>query len=116
MKIYISGPITGKANYEQSFDDAEDMLYHAHFIHHGACEVINPTKLPIPVKEWTSGMVIPWIEWMRYDIKHLVDCDAIYMLPGWVWSRGARVERVIAWMLGIKRIRVKKWGALPIIL
>jgi hypothetical protein len=33
---------------------------------------------------------------MQVDIKALVECNAIVMLPGWPESRGATLERSIA--------------------
>jgi hypothetical protein len=37
-----------------------------------------------------------WHECMRADIARLVTCNAIYLLPGWKLSRGARIEAHIA--------------------
>jgi hypothetical protein len=42
-----------------------------------------------------------WIDCMRADIPRLVTCDAIYLLPGWRLSRGARIEAHIARELGM---------------
>nr|WP_249180466.1 DUF4406 domain-containing protein [Burkholderia vietnamiensis] len=56
-------------------------------------EVVNPAELN---SDPSSG----WLECMRVDINHLVDCDAIAMLEGWQNSRGAQLEYTIALTLG----------------
>ena len=97
MKIYISGPMTGKKNmnreefalYEQYFNECTDYV------------PVNPHKIEI-----TSETVITYDTYMRHDICALMECDAIFMLKGWVFSNGARIERIVAWLLGIKRIKI----------
>ena len=37
-----------------------------------------------------------------HDIKVMVDCDVIVLLPGWGRSRGALLERQIAIALGLR--------------
>lgn len=39
-----------------------------------------------------------------YDLWHLMKCDYIYLLDGWTQSKGAKVERDVARVFGIKRI------------
>ncbi len=43
-----------------------------------------------------------WSYYVRKDIKHLVDCDAIYLMKNWEQSRGARLEKHIADELGME--------------
>lgn len=43
---------------------------------------------------------LEWHEYLRKDIRALMDCDAIHMLPGWRKSKGARLEHHIAVELG----------------
>lgn len=43
---------------------------------------------------------------MRSDLRALLDCDAIYMLPGWSRSRGARLEARVARACGLRIFRV----------
>jgi hypothetical protein len=45
---------------------------------------------------------------MRNDIKHLINCDDIYMLRGWWRSKGARLERHIAKVLGLGIVYQKR--------
>jgi len=47
----------------------------------------------------TSGFQhteIPWETWMEGDIEIVRRCDAILMIPGWLNSRGAMLERMEA--------------------
>lgn len=43
----------------------------------------------------------PWADYMRQDIRLLMDCQGIVMLPGWEQSNGARLEHHIAEALGL---------------
>lgn len=90
MKIYISGPITGVENYVEAFEQAEQKL-----IAEGH-EVVNPCKLP-------HNHDKSWESYMKEDIKAMLDCDAILLLPRWHKSKGAAIESDIAFRLGIKR-------------
>lgn len=88
MKVYISGKITGDADYKKKFQNAENFLEAAGF------EVFNPAKETAPGKSWAF--------YMRNDIKQLMDCDAILLLKDWKESKGARLEAYIASQLDIK--------------
>lgn len=89
-KIYISGQITGlpKEEYTALFNDAEEKL------HAKGYRVINPLRNGLADNE-------RWQEQMKADIRLLLDCDAIYMLPNWECSRGATLERGIAEQVGL---------------
>lgn len=54
-----------------------------------------------PVSPHRAPKLETWKDYMRYDIKLLMDCDAIAMLPGWVNSKGAKLEFEIAHALGL---------------
>ena len=47
-----------------------------------------------------------WADYMRADIRALVACEAIALLPGWEQSRGARREVSIAEDLGMRRVEI----------
>ena len=65
-----------------------------HTVGWGGIQVVNPADLnPDPNTSWR--------ECMATDIKALVDCDTVLMLPGWLESRGASLERKIAIRLGM---------------
>lgn len=93
MNIYISGPITGRPNLNlPKFVIARYEIFdagHTYVCPHMICAHIKPGS--------------PWIDYMAVCLGELPKCDAIYMLPGWIWSRGARIEWIVAKLLGIKR-------------
>lgn len=94
LKCYISGKITGIDNYEQLFSDAEKYLLSKGY------EVINPVKL-------NHNNDKSWESYMKDDLKALLDCDAIYMLKNWHSSKGAIIEKTLAYQLGIQIINEK---------
>lgn len=90
--IYISGRITKNKNWKEDFLKAEDYLKKKYMFK----EIVNPLKLEsqITIKK-------TYVNYMRNDIKSLIYCTHIYMLRGWWRSKGARLERHIAKVLGL---------------
>lgn len=91
MTVYISGKITGTDDYEERFAKAEKKLSREGFI------PVNPLDIPVNCNNGKPS----WSDYMREDIKRLVDCDIIYMMKGWKESKGARLEHHIATVLGM---------------
>lgn len=89
-KVYISGPVTGRDMTEckVDFNSAELWLTGLGY------DVVNP--LSYGVIENGS-----WEDYMKKDLKMLLDCEYIYLLDGWEKSKGARVEYNVAFDLGI---------------
>jgi hypothetical protein len=90
-KIYISGKITGLP-YEKAFEKferAENQLKAIGF------EVVNPMKLD-------HKNALTWSDYMRTDIKALMECDNIFLLSNWRESKGAILEKQIADALDIR--------------
>lgn len=76
MKIYISGAISNDPNYKDKFDAAEKgLIAEGHLI-------VNPAKN-------NAG---DYAEYVDIGLFELMRCDAIYMLPDWRTSVGARLE------------------------
>lgn len=94
MKIYISGPITGRENLnKEAFDDVAKN-YAAQGI-----AVFNPQDIAAPA-ETLEGKPL-WQYYMRECVRNIPDCTHIYMLKGWFRSEEATEERRIANMLGL---------------
>lgn len=90
MKIYIAGKITGLdlTDAFAMFAKAEDVI--DSLGHYG----INPMKL-VDQSEGRS-----YYEMLKEAVQHLSACDAIFLLPNWNESSGARLEYFIASSLG----------------
>ena len=83
MKVYISGPITGR-----TLEEAELHFRQAHMElgrKNEVMTVINPMAL-------NHDHDKTWESYMRHDIKAMLNCNAIYMLNGWEKSKGAIIE------------------------
>lgn len=92
-RVYISGAISGRLPEDvcEDFERAEDQLESLGW------EVVNPLA---------NGLTDAhtWEEHMRADLRLLLDCDAVAMLPGWAMSRGACLETRVAHEVGMKVI------------
>lgn len=93
--VYLSGPMSGlpELNYP-TFHAA------AHALRRIGYTVVNPAEFETD----TTGLdeAQAWRAYMQVDIKALVECDGIVMLPAWPESRGATLERSIAQGLGMR--------------
>lgn len=95
--IYISGKITGEdpREVEVRFAAAEGAIEKM------GHKAVNPLKNGLSPTE-------PWHEHMRRDIRALTRCTAIFLIPGWEQSKGARLEYEIARQLGMRTITTEK--------
>jgi hypothetical protein len=91
MKIYISGKISGLADFERLFNEAEsELLKNGH-------DVVNPVRL-------LHDHDKTWQSYMKECLKAMMDCEAIFMLSNWLKSDGAIIERSVAHSLQFKII------------
>lgn len=91
-KVYISGPITGiDFGNRFAFSCARSALELCGY------EAVDPSEVQL-------DDAATWADYMKADLKLLLDCDYIYMLEGWENSKGARLERELAENLGIEEI------------
>lgn len=91
MKIYISGPITGRHTLNrEAFAEAERLLTEA------GHEAVNPHTINADL-----GENAPWETYLKRDIAELTTCDGIFNLGGWEGSKGARLENRVAHALFI---------------
>ena len=94
-KLYLSGPMTGYAecNYP-AFDGAAMLLREAGF------DVVNPTE------QDNHGH---YTDILREDIRALLDCDGVALLPMWWESNGSRAEVHIAGLLKMPVHELSTW-------
>lgn len=102
--VYISGKMTGVPNYKEIFAKHEEALNVL------GNEVFNPCYL--------SDYIIARNHideshafdenlrslFLKEDIKALLECDTIYMIPGWETSEGAKLENYVATHVGMEVI------------
>lgn len=89
-RVYIAGAMSGLPDLNfPAFHRAAAQLRALGY------QVVNPAEI-------NTDPAADWLTCMRADIKQLVDCDAIAMLPGWEQSKGATLERLIAVGLGLQ--------------
>lgn len=97
MKLYVSGAMTGMPEFNfPAFNRAAEQLRLLGY------EVENPADKGI-IDGWT------WSDYLRYDLKALMDCQGVAMLPGWPGSKGARLEFHVATELGMPCLSVETW-------
>ncbi|WAH37242.1 DUF4406 domain-containing protein [Alicyclobacillus dauci] len=84
--IYLSGPMTGLADFNRpAFDAAASALRSLGFT------VVSPAEQAIAGGEWE--------DYMRHDLVLMMSTDSVVTLPGWRQSRGASLEVYIAHQL-----------------
>ena len=89
-RFYLSGPMSGYPEHNApQFNVAAKMLRERGY------DVCNPIEF-----DETPG--IAWSDYLRKDIRALMDCCGVITLPGWQESRGASLEVHIAHALGMQ--------------
>ncbi len=98
-KLYISGPMTGIDD-----DNRPAFAAAARQLRAAGYEVVSPAEL-----DDNERVPMTWHDYLRRDIKVLMDCDAVATLPGWRESRGAKVETNLAMSLDMPVHHVMHW-------
>lgn len=101
MRVYISGGITHDPDYKRKFRQRADFLTKAGY------EVVNPVAISEHLDLVKGKDNVSYEDYMKADIKALLDCDAISTLPGWEKSKGAKLEQHIAAVLKLGYVDVK---------
>lgn len=88
-RIYLAGPMTGlpELNFPAFHAEAARLRKLGY-------DVVNPAEINLD-----TGA--KWEDCMRLDIRELITCGGLALLPGWHNSRGAALERKIADGLGM---------------
>ena len=121
MKVYICGPMTGIPRFNlPAFDAAAVELRSQGY------EVVTPGELDDPVvraMEWDSPDGAPltegvgtWGEFLARDVLLLADdgIRAIFVLPGWESSRGARLETFVGYLLDMPILSLETNEPVPL--
>lgn len=120
MRVYLAGPIHSPVGVEK---DVLKERFHtlAEWLrkHVPEWEVVNPLDcapgcedLDTPCQDRSglpSGEGHSWECWMKGDLRHMLTCDAIALMPYWEASNGASLEAEIAERLHMPRF--KAWPA-----
>lgn len=87
--IYIAGKVTGLPIHEVTmlFGDAQKKLEDKGF------KVLNPLEL---VCLHGDGFHTDWQTAMKICIRSLTQADAVFLLPNWKDSKGAKLEKQLA--------------------
>jgi hypothetical protein len=96
VKVYISGPMSGYVDFNRPAFHAA-----AYRLRAKGYDVVNPAELDETHPMWEGAT---HAEFLRRDIRLLVDCDLIYLLPGWKHSKGATGEKYVADLCGIDEL------------
>ncbi len=93
MKLYLSGPMTGLPDLNfPAFEEAAGALRAK------GHEVFSPHEIEGPTR--------PWAEYLRIDLRAVLDAEAVAYLPGWARSKGAKLEIHVATELGMPVLSV----------
>lgn len=87
MRVYIAGPMTGLPEHNfPAFNQAAAALRAKGY------DAVSPVE----VNQESEGQPGVWHLCMRRDIAALMSCDGVALLPGWIESPGASLERYVA--------------------
>lgn len=98
MKLFLIGPIShgGTLQLEEVQINVGRFIYYAKKL-----EGMGYTVIHEAVARESEGSRVSWEAAMKRSIFRMLSCDAVYLLPGWTRSRGARLEVFLAGELGI---------------
>lgn len=92
-RVYLAGPMTGFP--EHNFPAFKN--YTTWLRNHGY-DVVSPEEL----ENKETGPRKSWEYYLTRDLRELLTCCAIAVLPGWEKSRGATLEIYVGWRLGFE--------------
>jgi hypothetical protein len=95
-KCYITGKITGlpEETMRQAFEEAEKEVR--------ALGMVPVSPITLPHNHGRS-----WAEYMREDLRAMLECSHVYALRNWRLSPGATIEITTALQVGINVIHQK---------
>lgn len=106
-KIYISCPITNNPHHREQ-------MYRAHKdLGAAGWTVVNPLEVGACADETCGGTTFEiglaridefhhsWACYLKYDLRAMLECDAVAMLPNWRKSPGCLLEHHVAASVGM---------------
>lgn len=94
MRWYLSGPMSGYPGH-----NFPAFVVAAAHLRGLGYDVLSAHEIPHDQPDGVGSL--PWERYMRTDLKALLDCDGVIVLPGWEQSRGAKLEITVAMGLGL---------------
>lgn len=97
-RLYIAGPMTGypECNYP-AFHAAERQLLDLGYA------VVNPAA------RVDSTKARHYVDLLRDDLRLMLDCQGVALLPGWEFSIGARNEAMVAGTIRMHVRTLSEW-------
>lgn len=105
MKGYLSGPMLGYQSLNYPLFAAW-----ATYLRDKGHEVLVPSENPKPPEEEKD----PISYYMRLDLEMVLRSECLWMIPGWQYSKGAKIEAAVAMSIGLPLLDVKTQKVLPI--
>lgn len=93
--IYVAGPMTGVPDFNFPLFNAV-----THDLRRQGFEVSNPAEFGEFEGDDGTDSADMRARYMERDLAHVVNVDAICLLPGWEESKGANMELLTALMTG----------------
>lgn len=90
MRYYLGGPMTGLPDFNFPYFE-----YVANLLREMGYEIASAHEVVHPEPPGTRG-TLPHGQYVRGDLKVLLDCDAVIFLPGWEGSKGCGIELKVA--------------------
>ena len=98
--IYIAGPMSNiPDNNRPMFNTFAETLRAAGFT------VVNPAEYGAPSADGKAG----YLDLLREDIRQMLTCDGVCIMPDWWASNGARKEVDLAGHLGMPVLGIDGW-------
>ena len=104
MKGYLSGPMLGYEGLNYPLFAAW-----ATYLRDLGHEVLVPSENPAPPEG-----VDPIPYYMKLDLQMVMESECLWMIPGWQYSKGAKVEASVGLALGLPLLDVQTQKPLPI--
>ena len=95
-KLYVSGQMTGlsRKEYLEIFDATAEAFEDEY-------DVVNPARFIWSRWGWLNRL-LGYNVVLCLDLLKLMRCDAMYSIAGWECSKGARIERAVGEVMGLK--------------